>query len=245
MINVKNTNNKQSKLHKRKRDSDENRNKKAKDNSTTSTALSKKRKLFEKEQDVEEKDNEQQKEQLRQQNEDEEISEQELGPNDENNPDKLLGFHPFSSYKHPSPSSKSSDFFTDYMKGYINEEILNPAGYKQSVSKYMKDYDLRVNKEEQVMEKLRGVPDDEGWIKVFPKKGKKFTSPLTLTDVLNINSQMVETDRDKTRAEYERLVPFYRHQKEEARKEELEFIQKKFEQDKNKILEMKSKRNFE
>ncbi|XP_055350575.1 ribosomal RNA-processing protein 7 homolog A-like isoform X3 [Paramacrobiotus metropolitanus] len=108
---------------------------------------------------------------------------------------------------------------------------------RKEIDVYMDKYDARVEREKLHAKANEGVADEEGWVTVT-RVGKK--RGVRQVDVMN------ETTRTaaKKKASEKELLNFYKFQKGEGKVKQLTELRRKFEEDKQKIAQMKAMRKF-
>merc|ERR1712012_1334290 len=107
-------------------------------------------------------------------------------------------------------------------------------GISDEIDTFMKDYDKNVADMKQKNEELE-EPDGDGWVTVTKKIDTKKSKP---------SSDVSKKDTSKRKKKKLELVNFYSHQIKEEKINKIQLLRKKFEQDKQKIAQMKTERKF-
>ncbi|XP_065181217.1 ribosomal RNA-processing protein 7 homolog A-like [Sycon ciliatum] len=117
----------------------------------------------------------------------------------------------------------------------------DPALLHRSASAYIETYEARVAQEKTKAERAAGRPDEEGWIEVT-RGSKKSVATTTLAKT----RQLTPKERRRLRKEQKdkELLHFYQFQHREKKREQIAQLRRKFEEDKEKIKEMRSARKF-
>jgi ribosomal RNA-processing protein 7 len=132
----------------------------------------------------------------------------------------------------PSEKPQGLDRFVKLHKS----QVLIPKKDKLKIDKWMESYDRMVAKEEVMIEALEGQPDQDGFIKVVPKKGQKRQLPQT--------AEGIKANKKKKKNKGSVEISLYRFQNMEKKKEKLETLRDQFQKDKEKIAKMKGDRKF-
>ncbi|XP_065916650.1 ribosomal RNA-processing protein 7 homolog A-like [Dysidea avara] len=98
---------------------------------------------------------------------------------------------------------------------------------ESTAADFMADYDTRKLEDEQMKKELQ-EPDDDGWITVTKKNPKLAT----------------QGKRYRQKRKKKELLNFYQFQLRETKRQQIAELRRKFEEDKQKVAEMKSKRKF-
>jgi len=98
---------------------------------------------------------------------------------------------------------------------------------ESTVSNFMADYDSRKLEDDTVKKGLQ-EPDDDGWVTVTRKNPKP----------------VAQGKRYRQRKKKKELLNFYQFQLRESKRQQIAELRRKFEEDKRKVAEMKSKRKF-
>ncbi|XP_055519018.1 ribosomal RNA-processing protein 7 homolog A [Leucoraja erinacea] len=115
--------------------------------------------------------------------------------------------------------------------------ITDTEALQKEVDDFMKKHDQRVAAMEARAGAEDGVPDEEGWVKVT-RKGRRPGVPRTEAR----NLQAVQ--REKRKRQQRELLNFYSWQQQDAKREHIAQLRKKFEEDKQKIALMRAERKF-
>ena len=110
---------------------------------------------------------------------------------------------------------------SDYMK-----QRTTLTSIEAKVSEFMADYDKRKEATEKHRQGLQ-EPDEDGWIMVTRK-----------------NPKPVQGKRHRQKKKKKELLNFYKFQLRESKRQQIAELRRKFEEDKQKVAEMKSKRKF-
>ena len=94
------------------------------------------------------------------------------------------------------------------------------------VTGFMADYDKRKEENEKHKQGLQ-EPDEDGWITITRK-----------------NPKPVQARRHRQKKKKKELLNFYQFQLRESKRQQIAELRRKFEEDKQKVAEMKSKRKF-
>lgn len=121
-----------------------------------------------------------------------------------------------------------------YRNEYIAASPPPPAELQAQIASFIKKHDERVEQEKQTAKESEGVPDDEGFITVTRSKGV----PNTV-----VNDKRRERKLRKRKRDQE-LFNFYKFQVREKKKDHIKELQKKFEEDKQRIAQMRALRKF-
>ncbi|CAK1544821.1 unnamed protein product [Leptosia nina] len=125
------------------------------------------------------------------------------------------------------------------LKKWINEynsTILKPSELKDSIERFMEEYDKKT-KQEMEKEKQMQEEDDEGWVTVT-KRGNIQSFPRTEKVE---NKIMAKEEKSKKKKE---LKNFYTFQIRESKMKHIVSLRQKFEEDKKKIAQLKQSRRF-
>lgn len=98
---------------------------------------------------------------------------------------------------------------------------------ESTVAEFMADYDTRKLEDEETKKGLQ-EPDDDGWVTVTRKNPKP----------------IAQGKRHRQRKKKKELLNFYQFQLRESKRQQIADLRRKFEEDKQKVAEMKSKRRF-
>uniref|UniRef100_A0A0N5AS34 RRP7 domain-containing protein n=1 Tax=Syphacia muris TaxID=451379 RepID=A0A0N5AS34_9BILA len=123
-------------------------------------------------------------------------------------------------------------YWVDYQKRFIPVDEL-----QEKVDKFMNAYDEKLLEEKRKAKRLKGVPDEDGWITVTRKTNKHVPLP-TITSKQNLELSAKKKKRSKED------LHFYSFQMKESKMKRLEELRSKFEEDKRKIAMAKAMRKF-
>jgi ribosomal RNA-processing protein 7 len=113
----------------------------------------------------------------------------------------------------------------------------NPETLQKEIDSYMARYDRQLAKKVEEDLKREEVPDDDGWVTVS-RYGKNKGTPRT-------EKHETKTKlKDKKRNQEKELLHFYAYQIRESKKEYVAQLRQRFEEDKQKIVQMKAARKF-
>jgi ribosomal RNA-processing protein 7 len=131
-----------------------------------------------------------------------------------------------------SKKFKKFNILKEYLEIY-KSQMLDPKKDFKMLNNWMKDFDEKVLQEEKLIEIIQNEPDEDGFVKILPKNGKRFQTPLKLQDF---------TERKKKKDVVE--IPFYKFQRIEKQMSKMETLRDQFEKDKEKIERLKNHRKF-
>lgn len=127
----------------------------------------------------------------------------------------------------------------EYWAKKYNDTIVDPLELKLKADKLMEEYDKRIEMEQKKRKKA-GVPDEDGWVTVAPKAGKKKIN----------NDKKILKKMEKKRKQREEAagnVPIayqYKNQSQHKKFENLSKLRQKFEEDKQRLAQAKAGRKF-
>ncbi|XP_038223592.1 ribosomal RNA-processing protein 7 homolog A [Zerene cesonia] len=142
---------------------------------------------------------------------------------------KLTELQPLNSDGHTNFGIKK--WFSEY-----NQNVMKPKDLKESIEKFMQNYDEKVKKELEEEKKLE-QEDEEGWVTVT-KRGK--VQSFARTEKVE-NKIMANEEKSKKKKE---LKNFYTFQIRESKMKHIVSLRQKFEEDKRKIAQIKQSRRF-
>eukprot|EP01133_Synstelium_polycarpum_P012109 gene12109-14165_t len=122
-----------------------------------------------------------------------------------------------------------SDGLANMVKEFESNYITNYDELQVKLDQMMMDYDKRMLEQKLEKKAMAGVPDDDGFVLVTGSN--KNTKPITLEEI-------------RAREEAKKTKNFYTFQQRQQKKQELDNLRKKFEEDKQKISKMSSARKF-
>nr|KAG5703159.1 hypothetical protein BaRGS_027324 [Batillaria attramentaria] len=122
-------------------------------------------------------------------------------------------------------------------KQHYLDQTTDVAEMKKEVTRFMEEYDKKVEEEQKQAKEMDGVPDDDGWITVT-RVGKNKGAPRTEAEEKRV------TIKDRKKRKEKELVNFYSFQIRESKKQHIVELRKKFEEDKQRIAMMKAARKF-
>ncbi|XP_078052732.1 ribosomal RNA-processing protein 7 homolog A isoform X1 [Augochlora pura] len=120
-----------------------------------------------------------------------------------------------------------------------NDSICDEEKMKKEIEDYMKDYDQRINNKIISEKVMAEGEDNDGWVTVTGQK-KRGQFALARKDSVINKMQQEEEQKNKKK----RLLNFYTFQIRESKKQNLAELRKKFELDKKRLQDLKSKRTF-
>ncbi|KAL9647643.1 hypothetical protein ABK040_015133 [Willaertia magna] len=131
-----------------------------------------------------------------------------------------------------------------YIKEFTNDKL--PSGdklkeYKKELNTWMVNFDKKDKEREKIIDTLRNVPDEKGWVKVFNRPGRHSEELLTATDLENKK----KNKKNKKTGRAPLSVPFYKFQRVEKKKKEFEELRDQFEKDLQILEKMKQQKKFE
>ncbi|XP_063961803.1 ribosomal RNA-processing protein 7 homolog A-like isoform X1 [Lytechinus pictus] len=113
----------------------------------------------------------------------------------------------------------------------------DPKILQKKADDFMKEFDKRKQEEKELAKEEEGVPDDDGWVTVT----RKSTKPVvTRTE----RKQKRLQAKEKKKRQEKELMNFYRFQSRESKREHIAELRKKFEEDKQRIVQMRAARKF-
>ena len=120
-----------------------------------------------------------------------------------------------------------------------NEKWNKMEKIEANVADFMKIYDEKVAEEKEVSEKME-EPDEDGWVTI--SRVEKSKPVKTVKEGVELRGGKGKKNRRKKKKL--ELKHFYSHQISEEKKDKIQELRKKFEEDKLKIAKMKSERKF-
>lgn len=122
-----------------------------------------------------------------------------------------------------------------------NDSIRSEKEMKEEIEEYMNNYDRRVAyklAQEKAMEEQE-AEDAEGWVTVSGRKKRgEFALPRKESAIDKVHHKEEQKNKKK------QLLNFYTFQIRESKKQNLAELRKKFELDKKRLQDLKSKRTF-
>jgi len=118
-----------------------------------------------------------------------------------------------------SGNKGNSSGLKSYFQDFNSTVILNAMNEKIDINTWMKNYDEQVEREEKLIEAIRNQPDDDGWVKVIPQRGKRHLPPMTAQELGEHNEEAKKSRKHKIIERIKKLVPMYKHQRIEVQKE--------------------------
>ncbi|XP_070580155.1 ribosomal RNA-processing protein 7 homolog A-like [Ptychodera flava] len=155
---------------------------------------------------------------------------------------KEIALKKAKAMKYPEPLLLSTDQYPvltgmkKWCKDYF-DSWPDAKEMQKDIDQYMADYDKRKLEEEEQEAEDEGVPDEDGWVTVT-RKGR---NPGVARTEANQKKAMA---KEKQQNQKKELLNFYRFQYRESQREHIAQLRKKFEEDKQKIANMKSARKF-
>ncbi|XP_022095462.1 ribosomal RNA-processing protein 7 homolog A-like [Acanthaster planci] len=136
-------------------------------------------------------------------------------------------------------STEDKSLLTGYKKWCSDYTLSRPDvdDLQKEIDDFMQEYDAKVQEEELKAKELEGVPDEEGWITVTRKSAKPAVARTEK------NQRRLRAKERKKREKTE-LLNFYTFQMRESKREHIAQLRQKFEEDKQKIAQMKAARKF-
>ncbi|XP_072167637.1 ribosomal RNA-processing protein 7 homolog A-like [Diadema setosum] len=113
----------------------------------------------------------------------------------------------------------------------------DPLKLQKKVDDFMADFDKKKQEEEEQAKEEEGVPDEDGWITVTKRSAKPVVARTER------QQRRLQAREKRKRAEKE-LMNFYTFQTRESKREHIAELRKKFEEDKQRISQMKAARKF-
>jgi len=118
------------------------------------------------------------------------------------------------------------------------EQIASAEELEREATEFMRNFDALKSKEAAERAAKLNKPDEDGWTLVGPaKKRSKFSDG-------SIKVSAVKAEEIVVNSKSKRQDNFYKFQKHEKRREQLAELRKQFEEDKQKILQMKNSHQF-
>ncbi|XP_064629479.1 ribosomal RNA-processing protein 7 homolog A-like isoform X2 [Lineus longissimus] len=124
-----------------------------------------------------------------------------------------------------------------WLPEYAAYHTLDTTELQKDIDKYMADFDKKKLEVEEHEKTMDGVPDEYGWVTVT-RQGKNKGIPRT-----EAAEKKILAKEKKMRKEKE-LLNFYSFQTRESKREHIADMRKKFEEDKQRIVQMKTARKF-
>lgn len=140
---------------------------------------------------------------------------------------------PLSTSKHPVHTG-----VTKWCKEY-NSGFCDPEKLQEEIDVFMQEFDKTAEEERIKAKEAAQTPDDEGWVTVT-KGGSKRRHGIPRVE--GITKKIKE--RAKTKRSKREILNFYNFQMRESKKQHIEDLQKRFEEDKKKLEVMKQTRKF-
>ncbi|XP_076763286.1 ribosomal RNA-processing protein 7 homolog A [Xylocopa sonorina] len=119
-----------------------------------------------------------------------------------------------------------------------NDSICNETKMKEEIETFMQNYDRRVLAKIKKEKAMKENPED-GWVTVTGRK-KRGQFALSRKETVINKVQQKEEQKNKKK----QLLNFYTFQIRESKKQNLAELRKKFELDKKRLQDLKSKRTF-
>nr|XP_039267916.1 ribosomal RNA-processing protein 7 homolog A-like [Styela clava] len=119
-----------------------------------------------------------------------------------------------------------------YIKRFPNKSLL-----QNNIDKYMENYDTALQKATEKEENAAEEADEDGWVKVT-RKGK---NPVIARTEAN---QLKAKAKEKMRRKRKDLLNSYSYQIRESKREKIAELRKKFEEDKERVQQMRDSRRF-
>jgi ribosomal RNA-processing protein 7 len=115
----------------------------------------------------------------------------------------------------------------------------DPSQLQQEVDRFMFEYDRRKEQERLEQEAEANKPDEEGFVKVM-RRGRRLNTDgrVHVTAARPLPSAAAPKPEDRA------IANFYRFQRKDSKRQQLEQLQKRFEDDKRRIAQLKAHRKF-
>ncbi|KAK6170659.1 hypothetical protein SNE40_018997 [Patella caerulea] len=136
-------------------------------------------------------------------------------------------------------STKSNPVLTGmpkWQKEY-KVETVNANELQDEIDQYMESYDNKLNQQLEEEKDKEGVADDEGWVTVT-KHGKMKPTPRTAVNQKKLSK------KERRRKKERELLNFYTFQIKQEKQDRIATLRQKFEEDKERITQMKAARKF-
>ncbi|XP_030855192.1 ribosomal RNA-processing protein 7 homolog A [Strongylocentrotus purpuratus] len=145
-------------------------------------------------------------------------------------------------YKEPfilSPEGEPGGLVTGYRKWCSEYEARweDPKQLQKKADDFMIEFDKRKHEEKEQAKVEEGVPDDDGWVTVT----RKSTKPVVARSE---RKQKRLQAKEKKKREEKELMNFYTFQSRESKREHIAELRMKFEEDKQRITQMRAARKF-
>jgi len=145
--------------------------------------------------------------------------------------------------KHKAPVNLSENSKSGFNCGIekwsaeYNSTRVAPDVLENEIAEFMAQYDKKLSEKIEVTKATEGTADSDGWVTVT-KYGKKKVVSRDKQPQKQIKS------KDRKKQDQKELKDFYRFQIGQSKKERLDELRKKFDEDKARIAKMKESRNF-
>ncbi|PVU91537.1 hypothetical protein BB561_004358 [Smittium simulii] len=144
----------------------------------------------------------------------------------------------------PSPQNDAPSEYVGLQRYLFEYRGLRPPSelLRQELSSYMEKFEAfgyQLERQRVAASENRGVPDEDGFITVSHSKHKKDSTTFAPSANSSYFSSKIE-EKDKSASK----LNFYRYQIRETKKSDAVQLKHKFEQDKAKIIKMRSNRKF-
>ncbi|KAM6143223.1 putative ribosomal RNA-processing protein 7 homolog B [Erethizon dorsatum] len=116
--------------------------------------------------------------------------------------------------------------------------VAGPEALRVEVDMFMEAYDKKIAEEEAKAKEKEGVPDEEGWMKVT-RQGQRPVLPRTEATSLRV------LERERRKWALKELLNFYAWQHHETKMEHLAQLDKKFEENKQRIELLRAQSKFQ
>ena len=135
--------------------------------------------------------------------------------------------------------SSNSNFILEFISEHVATR-LSLASIKSKVDTEMAVFTENERLEKEEVERIRNMPDADGFVKVTRGKGRRTNTDGNGASVMPLSTEDALNLKPKDHG----LVDFYRFQMRESKRTQLADLRKRFEQDKLKIASLKEKRKF-
>ncbi|ELU16886.1 hypothetical protein CAPTEDRAFT_220399 [Capitella teleta] len=133
----------------------------------------------------------------------------------------------------------STPIISGVRKWLINYKTpyVNTAALQKDIDEFMAPFEQKESEEIRQMKEQADQADADGWVTVS-KFSRKKTAPRTETQDLKVKKKLKERNKEKE------LLNFYSFQIRETKKNRIDELRMKFEEDKKRIAEMRAERKF-
>ncbi|XP_011301166.1 ribosomal RNA-processing protein 7 homolog A [Fopius arisanus] len=142
----------------------------------------------------------------------------------------------FTVVLEPEETPKNPLGLVKWCREYNKEANISENTLKEEIAKYMSNYDKRIEKR---LAAENTQEDADGWVTVSSKKKRGQFAPSRKESTIDKVQQ-----KEQMKSKKKELLNFYTFQIRESKKQHLVQLRKKFEMDKQKLQQLKTKRTF-